>query len=96
MRPSVRAPESWGRKDGPEVEAGIMTGIGIVAIDIVFALALLAASSCLAYLVMVTWRARGGAAAPAVAPGRTADVVRLPLRRDRKAYGRTPHRATSA
>jgi hypothetical protein len=62
------------------VEAEIMTGIGIVAIDIVFALALLAAASCLIYLVVVTWRARGGAAAPSAAPGRTADVVRLPLR----------------
>ena len=55
-----------------------MTGIGIVAIDIVFALALVAVASCLVYLVSVTWRARSGAQAPAASP---AAVASLPQRR---------------
>jgi hypothetical protein len=78
------------------MEAESMTAIGIVAIDIVFALALLAAASCLIYLVAVTWRARAGAEAPDTAAGRAADVVVLSHRRYHKAYGRTSQRATSA
>jgi hypothetical protein len=74
-----------------------MTEIGIIAIDVVFALAVLTAVSCLAYLVYLTVRehaelkavrAKRRPPCPTFRSGRSATA--------RKVYGQSPYAATSA
>ena len=60
-----------------------MTALGIAAVDVVFAVALLTVVSCLAYLVYLTVRERSrraSSASPGVAPAQTgaARIVALP------------------
>ncbi len=59
-----------------------LTDIGIVAIDVVFAVAVMAAVSALAYLVYVTIREHGGQESAVRAPsGAVADLNEVRARR---------------
>ena len=66
-----------------------LTDIGIVAIDVVFAVAVLLAVSCLAYLVYATIREHAELKSIAREPA-TLDIRRPARSRTVRAYGRAP------